>query len=128
MSHTVEIVRAGDFARLDAHGRVDLAESRKALAAVARACVDRGTKLALLDVRDVYSDLSVSDLCALAKAFNEMGFTRDHKLAVLHRYSSGDRATFFALCAAERGWNVRAFDSFEEAIEWFGEARPAGEG
>jgi hypothetical protein len=128
VSHTVQIVRAGDFARLDAHGRVDLAASHEALAAVARACVERGTNLALLDVRDVYSDLSATELYSLAAAFNEMGFTRSHKLAVLHRYSGGERASFFARCAAERGWNVRAFESFEDAIDWFGAARAPGEG
>jgi len=53
-----------------------------------------------------------------------MGFRRDHRLAVVHRYGGMERADFFALCASSRGWNVRAFDSVEEALDWFASAQP----
>jgi hypothetical protein len=33
--------------------------------------------------------------------------------------SASRKADFFAMCANERGRQVRAFDSFEDAIDWF---------
>jgi hypothetical protein len=48
-----------------------------------------------------------------------MGFKENNKLAVLHRFHSGERAQFFADCAGDRGWNVRAFERFEDAMDWF---------
>jgi hypothetical protein len=124
MSYNVQVVKSSDFVRLDARGKVDLAESRRVLSEVAQECVDRGINHALLDVRDLYSDLVLTDLYALARTFADVGFRRTDRLAVLHRYNSGEKAEFFAMCANDRGWDVRAFEDFEEAIEWFGSPRP----
>ena len=32
----------------------------------------------------------------------------------------GERAEFFAMCASDQGWNVKAFEEFEHAMEWLG--------
>jgi hypothetical protein len=69
--------------------------------------------------------MKLSDLYQLALAFKEMGFRKSHRLGILHRYRAGERAEFFALCAGDLGWNVRAFEEYEEAMEWFGVALPA---
>jgi hypothetical protein len=34
-----------------------------------------------------------------------------------------DRARFFALCAENKGFNVEAFTSYEEAMDWLLEAK-----
>jgi hypothetical protein len=125
MSYNLQIVQPCDFVRLDASGRLDLAESKKVLADVARACVERGIGLALLDVRDLYTDLRLADVYSLSRAFREMGFRRTDRLAILHRYNSAEKADFFAMCAADGGWDVRAFEDFEQAMEWFGTPRAA---
>ena len=78
---------------------------------------------ALLDVRDLYSSATLNDLYMLAHAFHEMGFRQDHRLAVLHRYNSAERADFFAMCAQDRGFDVGAFDNFEDAIDWLNRPR-----
>src|SRR6476646_9988143 len=127
MGYNVHVVKSSDFVRLDARGRLDLAESRRVLSEVARECVRRGIDQALLDVRDLYTDLKLADVYSLARAFQEMGFRRTDRLAVLHRYNSAEKAEFFALSAVDRGWDVRAFDNFEDAIEWFGSPRSAGQ-
>jgi len=121
MPYNLQIVKPSDFVRLDAKGQTDVEETRRILKSVAKACVDRGIDRALLDARDVPPSLTLSDLYSLAVSFREMGFYQDHRLAILHRYTATERAEFFAMCASERGWNVRAFDNYEEAIEWFNE-------
>jgi hypothetical protein len=119
MAYNLQVVKTSDFVRMDGKGNLDLVESRRALERIAKTCIERGASCALLDVRKVHSDLKYEDLYTLITAFNAMGFRKDHRLAILHRYSGGEKADFFALCASTRGWNVRAFDNYEEAIEWF---------
>ena len=118
MAYSLHVVKPKDFVRLDASGRVDFDASRRVLADLAKACLERGLSLALLDVRDLYSELSPTDLYALVRSFHDIGFRSTHRLAVLHRYNSSERAEFFSMCAAEHGFDFRAFDNFEEAIEW----------
>jgi hypothetical protein len=122
MSYDLHIVRPADFVRLDAHGRINLEESRRMLASVARECAQRGVPCTLIDARDVEPGvLSLNDLYLLAREFRELGFEKKHRLAILHRYSSSERAEFFAMCASDGGWDVRAFENFEEAIDWLNE-------
>jgi hypothetical protein len=125
--YNLHVIRTADFVKLDAHGNPDLPESRRALERLAKACIDRGTNAALLDVREVYSTLKLVDVYSLVSAFHTMGFRREHRLAILHRYSASERAEFFAMCASERGWHVRAFDTYEEALEWFGTEIPVSQ-
>lgn len=120
MPYKLHVVKTTDFVRFDGKGKPDLTESRRALEKVAKACVESGSNCALIDVRDVYSTMELADLYNLISAFHAMGFRPEHRLAILHRYSGSEKADFFAMCASTRGWNVRAFDNFEEAIEWFG--------
>jgi hypothetical protein len=124
MPYNLHIVQPSDFIRLDARGKPDLVESRRALEGIAKLCVERGTDCALLDVRNVKGNMSLTDLYTLAKTFNEMGFNEKHRLAVLHRYEAGERAEMFAMFASSRGWNVRAFENYEQAIEWFSTILP----
>lgn len=126
MPVNMQIVKANDFIRLDAKGEVNLEESWQALAALAKQCVDLGVDYALLDVRKAQSDLKVTDVYRLAHAFEHVGFSKHHRLAVLHPYA-GKRAEIFAAFASDRGWHVRAFDDFEEAIEWFNTSLPLDE-
>ena len=119
MPFNLQIVKTSDFVKLNAQGQLDVQQSHDVLAGLAKVCIDRGIDCALLDVRDMKSALKLNDLHALAKAFQEMGFREHHRLAVLHRYNAGERAEMFAMFATDRGWNVRAFEEYEEAIEWF---------
>jgi hypothetical protein len=124
MPCNLHIVKIGDFVRLNAHGEFDMAESGNALRSVVKTCVDRGIDNALLDVRSSYGNVTVGQLHQLTNIFHELGFRERHHLAVLHRYRGGEKAELFAIFAESRGWNVRAFDLFEDAIEWFSEEQP----
>ena len=128
MPQKLHIVRARDFLRLDAQGTVDFESSRRGMEAVAKACVESGLDCALLDLREVQKHLSITDLWTLASTFGQMGFQAKHRLAILHRLDAMDRADFFAMCAANRGYRVAAFDTFEDAFEWISETTPVGEG
>ena len=114
----LQIVRAREFIRLDAHGHLDLEGSRAVLKALADACRKRRLESAMLDVRDMRTDLTPADLATLVRDFCDIGFTRHQRLALLHSSDEDYRAKLFALISHLRGWTVQAFDSFEGALDW----------
>lgn len=62
--------------------------------------------------------MSVIDLWYLAAELSNLHKAFSRKTAVLCPLEQFDHAGFFALCAQNRGLQVRAFTSFEDAIEW----------
>ncbi|MGD0258774.1 MAG: hypothetical protein ABSD29_03010 [Verrucomicrobiota bacterium] len=125
----LQIIRAQEFIRLGARGQLDLKASKAVLAVLARACWKRGINQALLDVRAVHPGIkpvfSPGDLVSLVNTFREIGFTAQQRLAVLYSFDPHQRAGMFASIARLRGWRVKAFDSFEEAVTWLSAAAPA---
>ena len=126
MAYDLHIIKTSDFIRLDAHGKPDLKRSRLALDAIARSCVERGVNCVLLDVRDMKSDLTISELYRLARSFHDIGFRPEHRVAVLHKYRS-PHAEIFVTFADHEGMNIRGFEDYEQAIEWFSAAEPLDE-
>ncbi|MGH7824454.1 MAG: hypothetical protein ACREQ7_04675 [Candidatus Binatia bacterium] len=72
----------------------------------------------IVDTRKAQSRLSVTDLWYLAAECGNLRQAFSGKTAVLCPLDRFDNAKFFALCADIRGFQVRAFTSFEDAMEW----------
>ncbi len=124
----LQIIRACDFIRLGPQGRFDFAASKLALAELASACHKRGINQALLDLRALKAPpepiFSPDDLASIVYTFHEMGFSKKHWLAVLYSDDPHHRARLFAFIGRMRGWNVAAFDNFEDALLWLAGGRP----
>jgi hypothetical protein len=118
MSVQLEIIRAAEFIRFGTKGEFDLVASCATLHSLAEACERRGINRALLDARNARAELSPNELAALVNAFVEIGFTRDLRLAILHAAERYQRARLFAFISRIKGWNVRAFGDFEQAMYW----------
>jgi len=118
----LQIIRAHEFVRLGAHGQFDLPTSKTVLAELAKACLRRGIDQALLDLRAIQPGpkpvFTPEDLKELVGTFREIGFTSRQRLAVLYTTDPHHRTSMFAFIAIMRGWNVQAFDSFENAMLW----------
>jgi len=118
----LQIIRAHEFVRLGPSGRIDLKASKVILAELATACRKRGINRALLDLRALHFGpkpvFSPHDLAVLVNTFREIGFTHRERLAVLYLSDPYHRARLFSFIATVHGWNVRAFDRFEEAVTW----------
>jgi hypothetical protein len=118
----LQIIRAQEFIRLGAHGRLDMKISKALLANLAGACRKRGINQALLDLRALQPKpkpiFTPDDLVKLVKTFREIGFTHAQRLAVLYDSDLHNRARLFAFIARLRGWHVQAFGEFEPAIHW----------
>jgi hypothetical protein len=129
MPTELQIIRAQEFIRVGAQGKVDFKASKEALAVLAAACWKRGINQALLDLREVHLGpkpvFSRHDLAALVNTFREIGFTRQQRLAVLYRSDPHRRARLFTFIANLRGWSVQPFDNYEAALTWLSGAENA---
>jgi hypothetical protein len=125
----LQIIRAHEFIRMGAHGRFDVAASKVALADLARACRKRGIHQALLDLRALKPGpvpvFKPTDLVMLVSTFRAIGFTKKHRLAVLYSSDPHRRARLFAFISRMKGWNVGAFQRFEEALVWLADNGPS---
>jgi hypothetical protein len=72
----------------------------------------------ILDTRKAQSELSANDLWYLAAELGEHREAFSRKAAILCPLERFDQAEFFALCAHNRGFQVNAFTSFGDAMEW----------
>jgi hypothetical protein len=131
MPQELQIIRASEFIRFNAHGHFDLAASRVALAEVARACRKRGIAQAMMDLRALQPGpkpvFSPADLAELVNTFRQIGFTRQERLAILYGSDPHRRARLFAFLSTMHGYAVRAFGDFEAALLWLssGQEGPA---
>jgi|ERR1035438_9320342 hypothetical protein len=118
----LHIIRATDFVKVDPHGHFDLASSKAALALLVGACQKREINQALMDLRALHPGpkpvFTPADLVELVNTFREVGFTHQERLAILYHSDPHKRARLFAFLSTIRGWNVRAFGDFEEALLW----------
>jgi hypothetical protein len=100
-------------------GQFDFEESKKVLLEIASVVAPLVDYEIILDTRNAQTVMSVADVWNLATEltnFRKAFFQK--KTAVLCPLEEFDNAGFFALCAQNRGFQVRAFTSFEDAIEW----------
>ena len=118
MPTTVKVIHARDFIRASPEGQVYLEQAEKLLQEIAEAGAGLSDFDVLVDTRQVTSALKATELWRLAEKLVTYRHTFAHKTAVLCPVHKFDHTTFFALCAENRGFNIRAFTSYEEAMEW----------
>ena len=118
MPHRVQVIHAHEFVRAKPEGELDLAESEAVLAAIVRSGGNLEDFEILIDTRNATGVMSATDLWFLAERAARHREVFRRKTAVLCPLDRFDRARFFALCADNRGLNVQAFTSYEQAMEW----------
>ncbi len=115
----IRIIHAHDFIRAAPEGCLDLEGSQKILMEIASASNGLAEYEIMLDLRKAQVEMSATDLWYLAAQLsNFRGAFFRNKIAVLCPLEKFDEAGFFALCAKNRGFQVSAFTSFEDAFEW----------
>jgi len=115
----LQIIKAGEFIKSTPTGDLDMNASKEGLAQIAATGADLQDYTVLIDLRDVKSRLSKTDIYVLATELVEFGKTFRRKTAVLARADEDfGQAAFFETVAQNRGFRVRAFTVFEDAIIW----------
>ena len=119
MSATVRVLHATDFLRARTDGRVDLEMGKELLADLAEAARPLERYEVLIDIRNSIGQLTADELSELAGSLIDFRSTFLHKTAVLCPRERFDNARFFSLLAASHGFaRIRAFLSYEDAMEW----------
>jgi hypothetical protein len=118
MPTNIRIIHAHNFIKTTPEGQLDFEKSKKLLMEIASASARLVDYEIILDTRKAESVMSASQLWFLAAELIKFRKTFSRKTAVLCPLERFDQAEFFALCAKNRGLQVRAFTSFEDAIEW----------
>jgi hypothetical protein len=119
MPTNIRIIHSHEFIRATPEGQLDLEKSQKLLREIASASAHLVDYQIIMDIRKAQMEMSATDLSYLA---SELSKLREaffpNKMAVICPLERFDRAGFFEICATNRGFRVRAFTSFEDAIEW----------
>jgi hypothetical protein len=118
MATNVRVIHARDFIRARPDGVADVERAERMLAELAAQSAALGEFEILIDTRQVSGSLSAGQLWHLAEKFAQYQRTFARKTAILCPLERFDHARFFSLCAENRGCNVTAFHSYEEAMEW----------
>ena len=125
MPFEFQVIRASELIRLDARTHLDFEASKSVLQDLARACHKRGLGRALLDLRGLpllpKPHFTTRELAALVLTFQEAGFSRQERLAILYSSDVFGGIRNFAFIGRMRGLNVQAFTDFERALEWLSE-------
>jgi hypothetical protein len=122
MPTDIRVIHASDFVKATADGELDFEGSKKALTEVALGASHMINYEILLDTRKTQSRMSVTDLWYLAAELSRHGEVFRRKTAVLCPIEHFDHAAFFETCAQNRGFRIKAFTSFENAVDWLMEA------
>jgi DNA-binding transcriptional LysR family regulator len=118
MPANVKVIHGRDFIRASPQGEVYLEKAEQLLKRIAESGAGLEDFEVLVDTRRVSGALSATDLWRLADKLVHYRHTFAHRTAILCPEEKFDNTTFFALCAENRGFNIRAFTSYEEAMEW----------
>ena len=115
----LQIIKAGDFIKSTPTGELDMKVSKQGFAQIDAAGNELQVYTVLIDLRDVNSKLSIAEIYDLASDLGEYGDTFRRKTAVLARADEDlAQATFFENAAQNRGFEVKTFTVFEDAIIW----------
>ena len=118
MATDIRLIHPSDFVRATTDGELDFETSKRALIEIASAASHLVDFEILLDTRKAESRMSVTDLWYLVGELSKLGEAFRRKTAVLCPVEQFDNAAFFELCAQNQGFRIKAFTSFEAAIDW----------
>ncbi|HVN70851.1 MAG TPA: hypothetical protein VMU10_02415 [Desulfomonilia bacterium] len=118
MPTNIRIIHAHDFIKATPDGLLDFEKTKKLLIEIASTSNSLADHDIILDTRKTQSGMSVTNLWNLAAELSNFRKAFSRKTAVLCPQEHFDHAAFFALCAQNLGFRIKAFTSFEEAIGW----------
>jgi hypothetical protein len=120
MTANIRIIHAHEFMKATPEGWLDRQKSMKLLLDIASVAPGLTNFHVILDTRKAQSGLTEIDLWFLASELSNhfRDVSQSPRMAVLCPLERFSQADFFALCAKNRGFNISAFTSFENAYEW----------
>jgi hypothetical protein len=119
MPTKINVIPAGAFIVATGHGDVEFAETRAQFMKIMKAAALVPDAHVLVDVREARSQMQPYEVFSLVTVFNELNPPFSGRLAIVNRPKDDfDRAAFFSLAARVQGFQVAAFQDYEEALRW----------
>ena len=118
MPANVKVIRAREFIRATPEGEANLDAGAQLLKEIVQAGRGLEDFEVLVDTREVSGGMSAVELWSLAERLVRYRETFAHRTAILCPLARFDHTRFFALCAEHKGFNIQAFTSYEDAMEW----------
>jgi hypothetical protein len=118
MARNIKVIQATDFVRATPEGKANLEKGELLLKEIAEAGAGLEGFQVLVDTRRVTGYLMASELWYLADRLVHYRRTFENKTAILCPEERFDHSRFFALCAENNGFNIQAFISYEQAMQW----------
>ncbi len=115
----LQIIKAGEFLKSTPTGELDKEASIRGLAQIAAAGAILHDYTVLIDLREIKSHLSISEIFDLGDNLMIYGDTFQRKTALLVRADEDlKQARYFEHVSQSRGFNVRVFTVFEASMLW----------
>jgi hypothetical protein len=115
----LHVIHAKEFVQMTPEGEYDFESTRDMLIEAVAASAKSPDHEILLDLRGARADLNMVDVYYLAAELDRRSVLSRERIALLVTpEQKWDQAKFFELCAVNRGLDVGAFNSYEEAISW----------
>jgi hypothetical protein len=116
----LSVIKIEEFLHSDMRtAKIDIELAYRLLTKVVAESRDRGIYRVLIDARGNPTGLSIADAYEIVSDFDRWGLTKQHRVAILRvRPEALERAKYIETLAAHRGFNVRAFKDFEEALDF----------
>ena len=99
-------------------GRLEYADTNKAIAAVADTAKKTGSRLILVDLTGADASNYYTYTVRHAEFAPELGLDTTYRLAFVASREAVDILEFIARVMSNHGWKARSFFSVEDAIEW----------
>ncbi len=127
----LHVIPAKEFVKMTPDGKFDFDSTCELLIKAAAVEIKDSEIEILVDFRNAVTDLTMADIYYLAAELEKHRTVFREKIALLvSPEQKWDQAKFFELCAVNRGLDVGAFNSYEDAISWLFPASevPSGDG
>jgi hypothetical protein len=114
----VKVIQGTEFIRATPEGKAYIEKAEQLLKEIADASAGLEDFHVLVDTRRITGSLTAVELFHLADKLAHYRRTFGHKTAIICPVERFDHSRFFALCAENKGFNVQAFTTYEDAMEW----------
>ncbi|HEU4389326.1 MAG TPA: hypothetical protein VFV34_16095 [Blastocatellia bacterium] len=118
MPVNIKVIHAADLVRANPEGPASLELAEQLLSNIAAAGARLQDFEVLVDTRRITVRLTTPELWQLAEKLSHYGRKLGNKIAILTTPDALEHHHFFAVTAQNKGFAVRAFTSYENAVEW----------
>ncbi|HMT11972.1 MAG TPA: hypothetical protein PKA39_10165 [Ignavibacteria bacterium] len=120
MQFKIKLSETKDYICLDYFGNVTNDDLTNSIAGCTQLYRETGVSLYLADCTDMHATHSILDIFGKVDAFESLEMKKDFKeaLIVTRESESREKLNFYETACLNRGYNVRVFESKEDALQW----------